>query len=98
MELNRNHYFTIGLILLFLGLQIRYVQSYTLTIESSQFLQKRFAKSQPEPQRSLTALVTASGPPVSRRQIEPPRWLGYSLLSIGAVLILHSLAMKKPDS
>jgi hypothetical protein len=31
-----------------------------------------------------------------RKVIEPPSWLGWAVLSVGAVVTLHSLAMKKP--
>jgi hypothetical protein len=34
----------------------------------------------------------------NRKRIRPPRWLHYALLSIGGVLMLHSLAMKKPGA
>jgi hypothetical protein len=36
--------------------------------------------------------------PTPRRTLRPPTWLGFALISIGAVLVLHSLAMKKPGS
>ena len=41
MEMNRNHYFLIGLVLLFLGLQFRLVDSMVLTPEFTQTLAKR---------------------------------------------------------
>ena len=31
------------------------------------------------------------------KTFRPPEWLGWSLLSIGSVLVLHSWGMKKPD-
>lgn len=30
------------------------------------------------------------------KTFQPPEWIGWALLSIGAVLVLHSLAMPKP--
>jgi hypothetical protein len=44
---------------------------------------------------SLSSLLPAVGP-TPRRTIRPPEWLGFALMSIGGVLMLHSLAMKKP--
>ena len=37
--------------------------------------------------------TTTMGP---RKVLQPPEWLGWCLMSVGAVLILHSLAMKGP--
>jgi hypothetical protein len=96
MELNRNHYFMIGLILVFLGLQFRYVDTYTLNEETSQFIATRLKKEKSTTQAAFNSLLSVATPSASRQEIKPPRWLGFSLLSIGAVLILHSLAMKKP--
>ena len=45
--------------------------------------------------RSKPNLAASMGP-TPRRTIHPPEWIGYALLSVGSVLVLHSLAMKKP--
>ena len=96
MELNRNHYFAVGIILLLLGLQLRMVESYVLNEKTSQFIQKRIDKrngrSNANPFSGLLTIPT----PTPQRTIRPPRWLGWSLISVGAVLALHSLAMRKP--
>jgi hypothetical protein len=39
------------------------------------------------------ALANGAGP---KKVIQPPEWLGWCMMSIGGVLILHSLAMRKP--
>jgi hypothetical protein len=31
-----------------------------------------------------------------RKVLQPPEWLGWCLISVGAVLVLHSLAMNRP--
>ncbi|GIW90104.1 MAG: hypothetical protein KatS3mg109_0536 [Pirellulaceae bacterium] len=97
MELNRNHFFMAGIIILLLGLQLRAVDTFTLNKEASQFLATRFpSKSEGPVATTLTQWsVGASPPPL--RTIRPPRWLGYALISVGAVLILQSLAMPKPS-
>ena len=46
--------------------------------------------------RSESATLLASVPPGSTHSIYPPKWLGWSLVSVGSVLILYSLALKKP--
>jgi uncharacterized membrane protein len=98
MELNRNHYMTIGLVVMFLGIQLRAVKSFTLTEHSTRFVvdQLHLAES-PAPQPVMAVWgMTGQPTPEARRQVEPPRWLGFSLISIGAVLVLQSFAMKKP--
>jgi hypothetical protein len=96
MELNRQHYLATGLIVLLLGLQFRIVESYTLTAESSQFLAKALKKQNQASSPPLMAVFNVSTPPASQREIKPPRWLGFAMISLGAVLILQSLAMRKP--
>lgn len=93
-EINRNHYLIAGIVLLVLGLQFRYVQSFTLTQESARFIQKRLGGTGTSD--AVTAIADVAGASEPRRKIQPPRWLGFSLISIGAVLALQSLAMKKP--
>jgi hypothetical protein len=100
MELNRNQYFMIGLVILFLGIQVKCVDSYVLTERAASFMAKRLGKEQSAASsgplmQSFTA-ASLSSPPAAYRSVEPPAWLGWALMSIGAVLILHSLAMGKP--
>jgi hypothetical protein len=40
-------------------------------------------------------LMAAAGPS-PRKTVRPPKWVGYAVISLGAVLVLHSLAMKRP--
>ncbi len=97
MELNRNHFFLIGLILLFLGLQFRMVDSIVLNGKTSQFIAKRLNKTSGQASADFTPSLLTSPPPVSRRTIRPPSWLGWMLISVGSVLVLHALAMPKPQ-
>jgi hypothetical protein len=92
MELNRNHYFMAGMVLLLLGIQLRLVDSYVLNEESTRILTPR-----PETvgMASLRPIFQAVAAP-SRKVIKPPESLGWALMSIGSVLILHALAMKGP--
>lgn len=93
MELNRNQYFFLGMIVLLVGLQFRFVSTYVLTDEATQFLAERSNKS------TATATMvsfTRDLGALPNKVISPPEWLGWFMISAGAVLILHSLAMKKP--
>jgi hypothetical protein len=96
VEVNRNQYFMLGLVILLLGLQVRMVETFVLNEKSSRFLAERLSplSGGDEANRSYLASVG----PAPRRTVRPPTWLGYALMSIGAVLILHSLAMKRPGS
>lgn len=95
MEINRNQYFMMGLLLLFLGIQLRLVDSYVLTDKATSFLAEHFQKSNDAVTDGASRLMRAAGPPI-RKIIHPPEWLGWCLMSIGSVLILHSLAMPRP--
>lgn len=96
LELNRDHFLMIGVVLLLAGVQLRYVDTFVLNEKTSQVIAKQMGESDGAvAQASFTFLpepVTAG-----KRSVKPPPWLGWSLLSIGAVLSLHSLALKKPE-
>ncbi len=101
MEINRNQYFAIGVVVLLVGIQFRYIESFTLNTESTKFIRSRMAG------KSSPALVTTnssfsdffSQAPVSQSNIniKPPKWVGWALVSMGGVLVLHSFAMRRPD-
>ena len=93
MEFNRNHYLFLGVFVLLLGLQLRMVSSYVLNERATQFLARSTSgESFGDAMASLSNDVTFG----SRRVIQPPEWLGWCLMSVGGVLILHSLAMPRP--
>jgi len=91
VEINRNQYFLAGLVVLFLGLQLRMVETYYLNEKSSKFLAERI----PALASADDNLLPSAGP-TQRKTLKPPTWLGYAVISLGAVLILHSMAMKRP--
>lgn len=101
MEFNRNQFFAVGVVVLLLGLQFRYVESFTLNEETSTFIREKLKKG------DKPSLVTTNSSysdffqaqPLAPRTItiKPPKWLGWALLSFGGVLVLHSLAMPKPS-
>ena len=93
-----NRLFLIGLVLLFIGVQLRMVKSFELNEKASQFVEQRFPTEPPpsattsyvsyDPYNDLLMQtpVQSSGPKI--RTISPPRWLGFTFLSVGAVLVL----------
>jgi len=97
MELNRNQYFLFGLVILFLGIQFRRVDSFVLNERATQFVSQNLQRLKPAlASTSDKATLLASQPPLAKHHIDPPAWLGWSLTSLGSVLILYSLALKKP--
>lgn len=95
MELNRNQYFFLGVVLLLIGLQFRMVSSFTLTAEATRFLAQRTQASAGDGALLAFSSDIGAGP---QKVIQPPEWLGWCLMSVGGVLVLHSLAMRKPGA
>ena len=93
VELNRNQYFFLGVVILLIGLQLRMVSSYVLTDEATRFLAEHTNKSGTS--ATMVSFTSDMGT-LPNKVINPPEWLGWCLMSVGSVLILHSLAMKKP--
>ena len=82
MEISRNQYFLIGLLVLFVGIQFHMIDTSQVDSAIARFVAERTG--QPV---EAAALKTS---------LRPPEWLSWSLMSVGSVLILHSWAMKKP--
>jgi len=96
VEINRNQYFMMGLVVLLLGLQVRMVESYVLNEKASHFVAEKLKGLRGNDPTEGTFLPAAGPTPL--RTVRPPIWLGYAFISVGAVLVLHSLAMKRPGA
>lgn len=94
MEWNRPKIFAIGVILLFLGIHFRMVESVVLNEHTTQFLAKKFANKDLASARGFGGYMAARAP-IARKVVTPPKWLGWSLLSVGTVVTLHSLVMRR---
>jgi len=97
MDLNRNQFFLAGLIVLLLGIQFRVVDTFVLNPKFAKMIAKKQNRPVATASFSLQTLLPPAKTPAPARKVHPPDWVGYSLLSIGAVLILHSMAMRRPD-
>ena len=96
MEFNRNQYFFLGVVILLIGLQVKSVSAYVLTEDATRFLAERTQLSSSAPEQALVSFSSSSGL-MPNKVIRPPEWLGWCLISVGAVLMLHSLAMPRPS-
>lgn len=100
MDFNRNQFFFLGFFILLIGMQLRMVESYVLTPEATRFLAERSGATAVAAAHDTGLAQVAEQTPlaaVNRKVVRPPEWLGWCLVSIGAVLVLHSLAMPKPS-
>jgi hypothetical protein len=86
MDSNRHKLLLAGLLAFFLGVQFRVVDSVTLNERSTHFVSARLGGHE-------QAMAWQSAP--LRKVIEPPRWLGLALMSVGAVLTVKSLSLKQ---
>jgi hypothetical protein len=93
MDLNRHQFFFIGFLVLLIGVQFRFVSAYVLNPEATRFLAEHTGQSSGVSSFLTATAGTAAAP---RKVIEPPEWLSWCLISVGAVLCLHSLAMPRP--
>jgi len=74
-----------GLLLFLVGVQFRVVESFTLNERSSGFVAARIGGGAPQ---------QAWQSPPMRKVVQPPRWLGLALMSVGAVITVKSLSTK----
>jgi hypothetical protein len=96
MDITRNQYLMAGLVFIFLGIQFRLIDTVVLTPECTKML----AEQTGHPVAAIgetTTVLTGTQAQVPSKIFRPPEWLGWLFLSIGSVLVLHSLAMRRPD-
>ena len=94
MDWDRNRYFALGMILFFLGIQFRMVDSFVLNESTTRALHRFAKQSQLASSGGLTEVYmgVAQSP---RKTIKPPNWLGWVMLTTGLVIGLHALAIPR---
>lgn len=97
MDLNRNQFLFLAVFLGLLGMQLRMVSSYVLTPEATRFLAER-VQAGADPVAAIAGATPELPATLPAKVLSPPDWLGWCLLSVGAVLFFHSLTMGKPAS
>ncbi len=87
-------YFIVGVLALLIGIQLRGVESFVLTQKASTFIENKVRQTQMDGADPYGSLLMTAGP-VPKKTIQPPRWLGWAMLSAGAVLVLHGLTTRR---
>jgi len=96
MDINRNQYFMIGLVILFVGTEFRMIESVILNQETSQMITDKLDKISFTNNTASASMISTGTGLSAHRTVNPPEWIGWAFISVGAVFILHSLAMKRP--
>ncbi len=97
MKFDRNKCLMLGIILLLLGVQFRLVGAVTLTPEATGVLAKYVAPEKSERLESARRVAPRATEQATKQTLRPPRWLGLSFISVGAVLVLQSFVMPRPQ-
>ncbi len=95
MDIDRNRYFMIGMLLFLLGIQFRTVESFVLNETSTRAL-ARIAKDSQLASGDITTDIYMTVHPEPKKKIKPPPWLGWALLTSGGVICLHALVLPRP--
>ena len=95
MDITRNQFLFAGLLCLFLGAEFRAVDTFELTPKFTQFLAERTGHPLAGVSATTQTESQSDDPPI-KKIVQPPDWIGWALISVGAVLVLHSFGMKKP--
>jgi hypothetical protein len=95
MDINRNQVWLAGLVLLFLGIELRAMDSVVLNQKATRMLADQGNHPVAAASNAIGAMV-GSESPLPPHTIHLPDWIGWSLLSLGAVMVLHSWTMAKP--
>ncbi|TWU40479.1 hypothetical protein [Novipirellula artificiosorum] len=93
-EKYRHRYFFIGLLLVLLGVQFRMVDSFVLNESSTRTL-ARFGQTATASNGSMMDSFLLQAYPNPMKRVEPPRWIGLSMIALGAVMSLHAVAMPR---
>ncbi|OYP33960.1 hypothetical protein [Rhodopirellula sp. MGV] len=94
MSMYRNRYFLFGILLILLGLQFRRVESFVLNEPSTRFMAKMTNTPLVDNSTTVGALIEPVVPKPKKR-VQPPRWLGLSMIAVGVVITFHSFSIPK---
>ena len=92
MSLYRNRYFFIGILLILVGIQFRMVHSFVLNEPATRVL-ARFDKSKSVANNTGMSSLLMQVYPNPTKRVEPPRWLGLAMITVGAVISCHAIVI-----
>ena len=87
-------WFVFGFIILALGIQLRYVESFVLTPRASEFIETNIKQAGFEHEDVYDTFLLTAGPS-PKKTLTPPRWLGWALMSMGGVMLLHGVTLHR---
>ena len=93
MDIDRNRYFMFGVILFLLGLQFRLVDSFVLNENSTRALHRFAQRSKIADNNLATNVYMQVSTP--KKNLRPPNWLGFVLLTVGGVMSLHAMVLPR---
>ena len=97
MDLNRNQFFMAGVIALLFGLQFLLTFEFVMTPECTKFLAEKTGHPMSAAIEAADSISMSDKTVAPPKELHPPEWLGWCFSSLGAVLILHAMALPKPD-
>ncbi len=94
MDLDKHKLLLWGTLILFFGIQFHYFNSYVLTEKASKVYYSRFEKKAKVdvPKSKFLQKEEEESP---RKTFRPPNWLGRCLISVGAVLVVQAIMLRK---
>lgn len=95
MEINRNQVFIAGVVLVLLGIEFRMMDSFVLTPRATKLLAEQTNHPVAAATNTLDSL-TGAETRLPAKVLQPQEWVGWLMISVGSVLILHSMTMSKP--
>jgi hypothetical protein len=84
--MSKFQFYLAGIIILLFGFEAKRIDSFTLNGAASQMVNQALGA-------PATGYVSSFSP-APLRTVDTPEWLGYLMLTVGSVSILHGLAMK----
>lgn len=86
------HAIYLGVILLLAGITLKSVESFTLTPTATRLLSRHAGPSTDTPEGALQSMIVENTD--QRHMIRPKGWVGWGLLSAGAVLLAHGIILR----
>ena len=91
--MNKFKFFTIGLVILFIGIQFRLVESITLTPSANERVARLHSPDKVERVDNAKKIIPVVDIP--RKPITPPEWFGWMMITCGSVSFFHALMLPK---